>query len=1124
MFPVINSRLLTPLIVAPFLAVLSSSVWAVPVKGRIVDSNQRPVVGATVRVSIPGDHPSQNLTSGVDGSFSAEVPATPIADFLGSLRVLAPGYAIADFDWKSPAQTFTLTPGQKWGGVVLDETEKPLVGVRVALRRLEVGGASSIYFGDDAPTARTNAKGRWQMTDLPLGGNAGIVIADPRFQAQLFDLPLSKPAPPLFAKVGATVTGRLLSPDKTPIVGAQVSSWSAGVQEVRTDAQGRFTLSGLGPGDARLSSFSVHPSFGKFLKADDFVVLPRKVEALKVGETRDIGDWTAERGILISGRVRDTITKKPVMGAQVWIHDRAASSTSHYTNKDGYFEVRNSGADAPSAYFSDENHLSRRLDSISLPKDATDYELPTVELDPGVSVAGVARLPNGEVTGNEFNLSAKNINRRQQAEVARGGSDGKFSFDALEPGKYTLTVGTPYSGENNLFELVSPMSFVVPPVGQKMVPLKVILKAITSEKGEKASTTLTGRVVDDKGQGVAGAIVSLKNGNYTYPLLAVSGEDGTYELSDLSSNSKLSVVGIERPGFVASVNPPIGREGNLWRVADFVLKKHGARFVGRVLDAQGKPVPGALVAPLELGNIEPVKSAEDGTFVLLDLPAGDFTLIAAKDRLSATQTTSAEAKTTELQLAPPVPFDTAVLLNKWMARGPGFWSEDDFDLGLSVSRMEQLLLKGATDKPVSERVASLLAWFVDTAAHHEPEWTRQNAARLLAKFPEGEDRKAAESSLALVRAASADEGDQRTAHNWLEEEKAQAAGSPSVQSVARYLAMARVAHALKLPEDKSLLDFAAQMADQLSSKTRLSSALKWGEEIAPFGEEAVGNFIEEWEAPTRLALWSGAVRGFAATGDIEAARRSLKTLDALALDPAIKAASAEERGFRDYSTSPDLVVQGAHGAWVRALSERTPATALLESAAIKDDFAHQNALLWVANGARLRGDKATATTALRQVFEFRIGNTEPFALAAWYGAQIEPSLGDELFARALGRLELASSGRFGVGDVAYYLGRRDPARSRVLIEREWSQRAASFGVKNDDPGGDAINSAATKLVRAMLVIDPARAESMAHQLEIAEANVPDPYRARGRERVGWIAALVANEDEAAQARGDLRER
>ncbi|RYG67930.1 hypothetical protein EON80_12640 [bacterium] len=338
-----------------------------------------------------------------------------------------------------------------------------------------------------------------------------------------------------------------------------------------------------------------------------------------------------------------------------------------------------------------------------------------------------------------------------------------------------------------------------------------------------------------------------------------------------------------------------------------------------------------------------------------------------------------------------------------------------------------------------------------------------------------------------------------------------------------------------------MLDFAAQIGDQLPAKTRLSSAMLLGGQLAPLGEEAIKLFAQEWNKPAQVALWGGAVKEFSGMGDLESARRSLQTLEALLLDPQVVKASAAETGARDYSTSPELVIEGARSAYLRVLSQQDPAAALRESAILfkrpagpgksnpvrallssaSANFTYQNVLLWIANDARSRGDKATAITALHQVFEFKIANTDPYALAAWYGAQIDPALGEELFAKARARLESKSSfrGSKSVGDIAFYLAHFDPAQSRLLIEREWLEIAPSLTQKTIGVGEPNPNSSATKLVRAMLIIDPARAVEMIAQLERTESGSSDKHRVREIERSTWIAALVT--DAASRARGDL---
>jgi hypothetical protein len=1113
---------ITPLAVPLVFLVVSLPVCAAPVTGRIVDDNQKPVAGAKVKVSLLGEgNPKpQDLVTDADGVFTAEIPdeerpkVEGTLSYLGQLMVVVPGLAQSQFDWKQGGETFTLAPGQSWGGVVLGEDEKPLAGVAVVVKEVRVAGKTQYL----KTSAQTDDQGRWKIDNLPRRGNAKVFISDPRYQAQGFEFSLSKAAPPLWAQPGAVVRGRLLKPDGSPLANVFVNSWKQGGDQVRTDAEGHFSLFGFEPGNVSLHSFAPPSSFGKFAPAEPFLVLPREVEALKLNESRDIGDWKGEAGILVSGHVVDQVTKKPIAGASAFISDEVAPSTQHYTDEQGYFEIRVSSAGASSASFSDDNYLGRNLNNLSIPKGATAFTLPTIELVPGVKVTGNARIEGGASFGtgySAFGLTATGSNG--ETKVAYGQSSGNFTFGALSPGKYGLKAGWPdnYGGLTNLYSLVSPTSFTVPSAGQPMGSLEVVLKPEATKEG--SPTQLVGRVIDEAGRGVTGAIVSFKNGNYSNPIQTVSGEDGVYEISDLASDAKLSIEGISRPGYVGAGTPQTNREGDTLRVADFVVKRRGSRFVGRILDAEGKPAAGALIIPLELAEMEPVKSAADGTFVLLDLPDGEFTLLATKDRLSSMQKSTAKTNNVELRLVAPAPIDAAALVEKWLARGGGWWGEGDFDSGWGVERMEQLALRGAKTGPLDERAAQIFGWFLDAAAQHEPAWTRKNADRLLAMFPNGPLRRAAESSVAPLRAASPDLDDRKAAGKWLRREKAEA-GGVNPETVGRYLTMARVALALELPEAPGLLDFAAQITDQMSAQTRLSLAAQWGKSLSRQNEAALVSFIENWEAPARLAAWGGAGRGWAARDDIESARHALTMLEELAKDPSVVAANANETRFRSYETTPGLAIESVRSALVRALSERDPAEAFRISEGIDDQFAHQNALLWVANGARLRGDTKTATTALRQVFEFRIGNTEPFALAAWYGAQIDPALGQELFARE--RSKLAEKSIFGsrasVGDLAYYIARLDPAQSRILVEREWQWRTPSFGKKNDF--GD-IDRAPTKLVRAMLVIDPTRAVEMIAQLETAEAGIPDDGGQRGRERRGWITALTA--DAAAIARGDL---
>jgi hypothetical protein len=108
-------------------------------------------------------------------------------------------------------------------------------------------------------------------------GDSGI--NDPRYQAQGFSLSLSQPsAPPLFVKPGATVSGRLVTADQLPVVNVLIYSRGENVEETRTDAEGRFTVSGLPPGHLFLDVFDFVTPAGKPRK--------RKITSSQVSKSR----------------------------------------------------------------------------------------------------------------------------------------------------------------------------------------------------------------------------------------------------------------------------------------------------------------------------------------------------------------------------------------------------------------------------------------------------------------------------------------------------------------------------------------------------------------------------------------------------------------------------------------------------------------------------------------------------------------------------------------------------------------------------------------------------------------------------------------------------------------------
>ena len=122
-------------------------------------------------------------------------------------------------------------------------------------------------------------------------------------------------AAPILVKPGGTLTGRLLKPDGSPIVGEKVQINSATIEEAVTDAQGRFTIEGLEPGEEPLF-------IGDFFDTEKATALPEYIleryrnVRIEAGKTTEVGEIKAQKGLTVEARVVGADTKAPLPDAK----------------------------------------------------------------------------------------------------------------------------------------------------------------------------------------------------------------------------------------------------------------------------------------------------------------------------------------------------------------------------------------------------------------------------------------------------------------------------------------------------------------------------------------------------------------------------------------------------------------------------------------------------------------------------------------------------------------------------------------------------------------------------------------------------------------------------------------
>lgn len=1143
--PVILAMKLT----AAFLVALTCAAlpaWAVPVSVIVVGPDDKPLPQANLKI-VDGKYPLQpdiqpravagadgRFTFDWDGAFPAKDAKVNIEDrrFLWA-RIEAPGMATQAWRLTQPATTIHLQTGRSFGGIVTDAAQKPVAGVKIELTGWTAktpdaapDAATKADNGEAAPeqamfapivdawksSAVTDAAGHWQFDDLPAQVNARFKISDARFITQSFSFNLdAKEAPPLFVKPGATLTGVVLKLDGTPLADAPVGVGWGGDNRTRTDAQGRFTLTGVEPGDVSLRSNS---DFGERDKTPDYL-LPTldKVRAV-AGETTDVGQWKAVAGLVLTAKLVDEKTKKPIEGARLnfWngggglmnsdaqgqitgrvLPDnlREGGQTIGSTDADGYVQTQ----------------IARPV--FDKDKDAA-IDLGTIELARGTAMRGTVRVEgeDGKTIANAPNLTLINGGDSAWINLWRGQAD--FTTQALKPGNYTVNLDGNRSAKNKDWEVVSPASVTVPAPtengekDEKTAPIEIVLRRLTP--ATPLLGLVSGRVTDADGKGIGGATVraSLRAGNTYTRAEVLSQNDGSFQIerSDPRSVSyfaadTVEIKSIERPGYYWASQPQIETKGGATTIGNLMMKKRGAIFASRVLDANGKGAAGAWVAVLEARDYPLVQADAEGRFELVDLPVEKFSLIGADGAGFGRAQTEANATGFELSLAPNPTADREALATRALEGKVDFYNAQGYWDILGTARIADLLEREGDKNQRNWGVTQ----FAGQLAKRDPAEFARRAPALIALADDGE-RPALEAKLFALRAAS-DEADDRIAANaWLDEQK-MVKREINDDSVTQLLQMAVVAHKLKREDAASWLDYGAAIAAQLKAGGEGQSGV-WGSALAQIGAEAMTPFVEEMKPPVEFSFWQGASVALARNGDLAGAKAALARMEELGQTPELI-----ERGKKQQWDNPAAQLDRARQSVAVALAATDAAGALEMVPATGQEWDRINNLLLIADRAIQSKDGATAEKVLRQAMQMRSGNAEKFALAASLAQQLDPKLGAEMWADALKRTVPDKADDFGgyrpsVGMWAFYHANLDAGQSRVLLEREWDWRLPA-AVKTKDEEYSSDGYILSQLEIGMAAVDPARALEMRDEAR-AKAGKAD---AATKGDIGLAAAILA---------------
>ena len=444
--------------------------------------------------------------------------------------------------------------------------------------------------------------------------------------------------PTVLLQPAAVLVGRVVDEAGRAVAGAEVRGFATTDRRGRrmrdqealvwTDDRGRFQLRGL----------STEAPYELKVVATGFA--PAEAEALTPAAGQAVAplEIVLLQGRRATGRVIDT-EDTPVAGARVslWpalggsgpeiflrrIREGDPSQVTVTTDGDGRFTFADLAGGHYDLEVAAEGFAPTRVRGVEIPDRGDQAELGTVILEPGVALSGRVVDPDGQpLEGAQITVSQDRFPGfvfrppPGEDEGIRSDVDGHFVVEDLRPESLVnLSINLQgYLGR-------SMTGVGVPPEE----PLTVVLEP---------AATLTGKVVDEQGDPVSQALVLLVKDGAGFRAERHHGvveEEGHFEIQGLKTGNYQLMV--RSQGYLPVEDRFVEVVVGKTIPSLTITLRRGATVEGRVVSAQGEPVPGAHVGILQQFEGDPmrnmfsmVETDGDGHYRLEGVPLGPLDL------------------------------------------------------------------------------------------------------------------------------------------------------------------------------------------------------------------------------------------------------------------------------------------------------------------------------------------------------------------------------------------------------------------------------------------------------------------------------------------------------------------
>lgn len=391
---------------------------------------------------------------------------------------------------------------------------------------------------------------------------------------------------------GVVVRGKVVDVGGGPIVGADVRVGAARRGAISTtDAEGAFSVvvaSGL--------AFATATHDG-YASVTDKGTVPGTFFTLRMSPGATLG------GVVVNAK-----TSEPVSGARVSVEPRTGAAAFSRvgevsTDSDGHFRFTG----VPSGRYwvdAEAPGLLGRAEVEAVLEVGERRDDVRVDVHPAAHVSVRVLLDDDAPCEGASVLLERALDRRRWGHTDGAGG---ARIEAVLPGTYDVEVKCPTG-----FLAGRLPALVVPPSGIDDVVLRVV-----------RGRAIRGRVVDEKGQGVVGEIVSRRrNGNPDVDRSpAKTADDGQFIISGLApANYELEAFRVNAKGAVVV--------GAARDVDDVLLVAPGHAIVGRVEDSTHRTRGGIEVSARSRKGRGQAATLDDGSFEIRHLPGGSYDVTA----------------------------------------------------------------------------------------------------------------------------------------------------------------------------------------------------------------------------------------------------------------------------------------------------------------------------------------------------------------------------------------------------------------------------------------------------------------------------------------------------------------